>query len=279
MKGERSRDRMDVFEECRLCGLEAQLQHSHVIPKLMFRSMQRFAPGIMPHRTGGGESRPRPGHIKEHMLCSGCEGQFSRYERVGGRFLVSFNRYQPRALDLVVQWEGLDYANLKLFLLSVLWRCAVTQSPMMRRVDLGSRLARLTELLRAGDPGGEEEFPVLLRFLEAHPIDRNAVMTVPYPMRDRRRRGFNMVGYGVEISWITDGQGVDTRHAPWILKEDGTWRVEVTPGSRSPLWRQAIVEADEADRKTLADPRARERLKRRIIARIARETDKAHEQS
>ena len=103
-------------------------------------------------------------------------------------------------------------------------------------------------------------------------------MTVPYPMRDRKRRGYNMVGYGVEISWITDGQGVDPRHAPWILKEDGTWLVEVSPGVRSPAWRQAITEADEMDRKTLADPRAVERLKRRILARKAREAEKTREE-
>ena len=278
MKAQRSRGRKAVVEECRLCGVEAQLQHSHVIPKLMFRSMQRFAPGVMPHRTGGGESRPRPGHIKEHMLCSECEGEFSRYERVGGQFLACFNRYRPRPLEEMVQWEELDYANLKLFFLSMLWRCAVTQSPMTPKVDLASRLGRLTELLRGGEPGGEEEYPVLLRFLQAHPIDRNAVMTVPYPMRDRKRRGYNMVGYGVEISWITDRQGVDPRHAPWILKEDGTWLVEVSPGSRSPAWRQAITEADEMDRKTLADPRTRERLKRRILARKAREAEKTQEE-
>ena len=83
MKAKASRGRKAVLGGCRLCGVGAQLQHSHVIPKLMFRSMQRFAPGVMPHRTGGGECRPRPGHIKEHMLCSECEGEFSRYERVG----------------------------------------------------------------------------------------------------------------------------------------------------------------------------------------------------
>ena len=278
MKAKASRGRKAVLGGCRLCGVQAQLQHSHVIPKLMFRSMQRFAPGVMPHRTGGGESRPRPGHIKEHMLCSECEGEFSRYERVGGQFLACFNRYRPRPLEEMVQWEELDYANLKLFFLSMLWRCAVTQSPMTPKVDLASRLGRLTELLRGGEPGGEEEYPVLLRFLQAHPIDRNAVMTVPYPMRDRKRRGYSMVGYGVEISWITDRQGVDPRHAPWILKEDGTWLVEVSPGSRSPAWRQAITEADEKDRKTLADPRTRERLKRRILARKAREAEKTQEE-
>ena len=212
------------------------------------------------------------------MLCSECEGEFSRYEGVGGQFLACFNRYRPRPLEEMVQWEELDYANLKLFFLSMLWRCAVTQSPMTPKVDLGSRLGRLTELLRGGEPGGEEEYSVLLRFLQAHPIDRNAVMTVPYPMRDRKRRGYNMVGYGVEISWITDGQSVDPRHAPWILKEDGTWLVEVSPGSRSPAWRKAITEADEMDRKSLADHRTRERLKRRILARKAREVEKTQEE-
>ena len=279
MKTKPSRGRKAVLGECRLCGVEAKLQHSHVIPKLMFRSMQRFAPGVMPHRTGGEGSRRRPGHIKEHMLCSKCEGEFSRYERVGGQFLGCFNGYRPRPLEDRVLWEDLDYANLKLFLLSMLWRCAVTRIAMTPKVELGSRLAGLTELLRAGDPGGEEEYPVLLRFLEAHPIDRNAVMTVPYPMRDRKRRGYNMVGYGVEISWITDGQGVDPRHAPWVLKEDGTWLVEVSPGSRSPAWQQAIAEADEMDRKTLADPRARERWMRRVLAHRAREAAKTQEGS
>ena len=213
--------------------------------------------------------------MKERVPCPRCEGQFSRYERLGARFLAEFNRYEPSALDRVVQWQDLDYANLKLFFLSMLWRFAVAKSPITRLVDLGSRLAGLTELLRADDPGGEEEYPVLLRFLEAHPIDRNAVITMPYPIRDRERRGFDMVGYGVEISWITDGQGVDARHAPWILKEDGTWLVEVTPGSRSPLWRQAIAEIDEADRKMLADPRVRERLKKRVLSYRAREVESA----
>ena len=97
-------------------------------------------------------------------------------------------------------------------------------------------------------------------------------------MRDRKRCGYNMVGFGVEISWNTDGQGVDPRHAPWILKEDGTWLVEVSPGSRTPAWRQAIAEADEMDRKTLADPRARERLKRRVLSHGAREAEKTHEE-
>ena len=95
MKAKPSRGRKAVLGRCRLCGAEAKLQHSHVIPKLMFRSMQRFAPGVMPHRTGGGERRPRPGHVKEHMLCSKCEGEFSRYERVGGQFLAMLQRRVP----------------------------------------------------------------------------------------------------------------------------------------------------------------------------------------
>lgn len=275
MNTQRSRGREAVVARCRLCGVQARLQNSHVIPKLMFRAMQRFAPGVMPHGTGDGKSRPRPGHLKEHMLCRKCESQFSRHEGVGAQFLASFNRYEPPAGERAVQWEGLDYANLKLFFLSMLWRCAAAQSPRTQRVDLGGRLAGLTKLLRAGDPGGEEEYPVLLRFLKARPTDRNAVITVPFPSRERKRRRFQMVGYGVEISWITDGQGVDARDKDWILKEDGTWLVEVMPGRESPLWRRAIEEADEADRKMLAaDPGTLERMKKRVRAHMTRELEK-----
>ena len=137
MKAQRSQGRKAMVEECRLCGVQAQLRHSHVVPKLMFRSMQRFGPEIMPHQTGPERTRPRPGHAKEYMLCAGCENQFSTYEQVAGRFLADLNRYQPRPGERIIQWSSLDYAHLKLFFLSILWRCAVAEHPLSRQIDLG----------------------------------------------------------------------------------------------------------------------------------------------
>ena len=253
-------------EECRLCGAASRLQHSHVIPRLMFRPMQRLAPGT-PHRVESREGRSRPGHLKEYMLCAGCEDQFGTHERVAARFLTDVNHYQLRAGERTIRRSSLDYAHLKLFFLSVLWRCAVARDPMTRQVGLGPRLPRLTALLRADDPGGQEEYAILLRLLDESPMARNALLTVPVPMRDAARRGYAMVGFGVEISWIADQRGVANENAPWILREDGTWSIEVIKGSRSFPWRQSVTRAHEQDRERLRDPRLAARLPRRHLAR------------
>ena len=232
----------------------------------MFRPMQRLAPGtsLMVDST---EGPSRPGHLKEYMLCSGCEGQFSTYERIAGRFLADLNQYSLRGPERRIRRSSLDYANLKLFFLSALWRCAVARDPMTRQVDLGPRLARLTDLLRTGDPGGQEEYPVHLRLLDESPMARNAVLTVHVPMRDRGHRGFAMVEYGVEISWISDGRGASVQNAPLMLQEDGTWLIEVIPGARSFPWRQAVTRAHDQDRERLKDPRLAARLARQHLAR------------
>ena len=124
-----------------------------------------------------------------------------------------------------------------------LWRCAVARDPITRMVELGPRLSKLTALLRADDPGKQEEFAVFLRLLDESPMARNAVLTVPVPMRNLSRRGYAMVGYGVEVSWVSDRRGVSQESAPWILKEDGTWLIEIISGSRSFPWRQAVTKA------------------------------------
>lgn len=261
-----------VVEECRLCGVVAELQHSHVIPHLMFRPMQRLAPGT-PLRFQPSAGGSRPGHLKEYMLCAACEAQFGTHERVAGRFLNELNEYKLRPREREIRRSSLDYAHLKLFFLSVLRRCAVAHDSMTRHVDLGPRLPRLTTLVRTDDPGGQEEYAVLLRLLDESPMARNAVLTVPVPMRNVARRGYAMVGRGVEVSWIVDQRGVSSENAAWILREDGTWRIEVIKGSDSFPWCQSVTKAHEQDRERLQNPRVAARLARRHLEITGRNPD------
>lgn len=183
MKDHTFRDPDSVFRECRLCRVPSQLEHSHIISRLMFRPMGRLASGT-PIRVDSLGGTSRPGHLKEYMLCPSCEDQFSAHERIAARFLADLNQYQPRAHERSIRKSSLDYASLKLFFLSLLWRCAVARDPITRATDLGPRLSKLTELLQANDPGAQEEFAVLVRLLDEPPIERNVVLSVPVPMRD-----------------------------------------------------------------------------------------------
>lgn len=238
-----------TLRDCRLCRVSSKLLHSHVIPRLMYRPMGRLAPGT-PIRFDPSGGKSRPGHLKEYMLCSRCEEKFSAHEHVAAHFLADLNQVQLPIHNNTIRRTSLDYRSLKLFFLSVLWRCAVAHDPITQMVDLGPRLLKLTALLQANDPGRQEDFAIFLRLLDESPMARNVVLTVPVPMRDVSRRGYAMVGNGVEISWVSDRRGVPRKSAPWILKEDGTWLIEVISGSRSFPWCQAVTKAHEQDRRT-----------------------------
>ena len=234
---------------CRLCHALGQLEHSHVISRLMFRPMSRQVPGT-PIRFDPVGGTVKPGHLKEYMLCPICEDQFCSYEHIVGRFLARLNQLQQQPHTQHIRQSSLDYHNIKLFFLSLLWRCAVSHDPITHLVRLGTRLPTLTALLQAGDPGPENEFAIVLRVLDESQEAKNAVLTVPVPMRCAMRRGYAMVGNGVEILWITDKRGVSQEYVPYILHRDGSWLIEVLAGTCSVPWVQAVRNAHEQDRRT-----------------------------
>ncbi len=107
----------------------------------------------------------------------------------------------------------------------------------------------MTALLQAAKPGSENDFSIILRLLAESQEAKNAVLTVPVSMRRATRRGYAMVGNGVEISWITDKQGASHDCVPYILHQDGSWLIEVVRGSDSPFWNRAVRNAYEQDRR------------------------------
>ena len=189
----------------------------------------------------------RPGHLKEYMLCQHCEAQFASYEQAASHFLDDLNRTQEHTGTQPIRHSSLDYRNIKLFFLSLLWRCAVCQDRITKSVDLGPHLRLLTTLLERGDPGSENEFPIFLRVLAESREAKNAVLTVPRPVRRATRRGYEMVANGVEISWIVDKRGASKEDVPHVFRPDGSWLISVVRGSNCPVWMQAVATAQEQD--------------------------------
>ena len=60
------------------------------------------------------------------------------------------------------EYPAYDYAKLKLFFLSVLWRAGASSNQFFNRVDLGPHLDILKNLLLSADPGQPDEYAVIL---------------------------------------------------------------------------------------------------------------------
>ena len=232
---------------CRLCQMDSELRLSHVIPKFMFRPMSRLAQET-PMRFGPQVHTDQLGHLKEYMLCDACEQKFGSYERVASEFLCGLNEIQGENATRSICRTSLNYDRLKLFFLSLLWRCAVSTIGIARRVDLGPHLGSLTNLVMGGDPGAENEFPIMLRLVTESKEARNAVLTVPESVRRNGRSGYQMYGNGAEISWIVDKRGAAWEDVPYTLHSDGSWLMQMIRGADCPVWARAFANAYDQDR-------------------------------
>lgn len=95
---------------------------------------------------------------REPLLCVSCETQFSLYEKYFAEviFNLEFGPLLPGVKLRIVR--NLDYASLKLFFLSILWRFGVTSIETLTGASLGPHLERLRLMLLSRDPGGRFEY-------------------------------------------------------------------------------------------------------------------------
>jgi hypothetical protein len=170
---------------CRLCGEPKTLLMSHVVPEFFYKPVYDAKHRIHTRHNGRlAKTPPLQKGLRERLLCWECEQYFSRLESCGRETL--FGNYTAEALrpyviapigplkrrsliDRVrslgfwtkgeISLTGVDYRNIRLFGLSLLWRMAIASNVVWRRVDLGSHEYTVRKMLTSGDAGQLHEFP------------------------------------------------------------------------------------------------------------------------
>lgn len=147
---------------CALCEEPKPLRNSHIIPEFLYAPLYN-----QDHRCIGINGQGRLGRkllqkgLREPLLCDDCE-QFlnDNYEKSFKRYWFDENPL-PKCLDAAgIQLHNIDYATVKLFHLSVLFRCSVAKAPTFAQVSLGPHEAKLRRMVRTKDPGQSNEYPV-----------------------------------------------------------------------------------------------------------------------
>ena len=176
-----------IIGKCGLCEEEKELCNSHLIPAFLserFRNQVRENSELIRGRPFSKKEKARDnfilwdshtprtvtlqGGVKEHLLCGECEQLLSnRYERIASEHILlggsklgicQFGHFFPNPNDIGEFWCGLDYPALKLFLLSVLFRCGVSKT--LEAITLGPHANPLREMLLSGDPGPSTKYAV-----------------------------------------------------------------------------------------------------------------------
>jgi len=125
---------------CSLCEQRSTINACSVVPEYLFPEHPRIP--------------------KEHILCSSCAARIASWDEYGKRVTQAF------AEDLTgLEGRGLvfeaDYAELRLWMLSLLWRMYIAKGPAWLDVALMPCDAdNLRALLLRGTPGHAGEYPV-----------------------------------------------------------------------------------------------------------------------
>ncbi len=196
--------------------------------------------------------RPLQDDCVEHLLCGDCEHRLHKCENSVARFLAG------GLLDNLVPAHGKhytfvnlpDYTTVKLYLLSLLWRCHAARAPAFRFVDLGPKHdARLREMLLTADPGEPWEYGCFISTvhlnLEDGKFDRPPIGFMPEAMRFEGEHGLHIVRMvidGIVLHFVVGSpeRMKAWRGSPMFPQRDGRTVVGVDDGMNMPFFRDQL---------------------------------------
>lgn len=158
-------------DKCRLCLKPEILCNSHVLPEFFYEQMRLYdhkhRVNILSTEPGKHRSLAQKG-IREKLLCEKCEGKLSQWEDHARRVL-----YGGECIEITTNEHNgiectIDYAKLKLFQLSILWRVGISTHDGFSSVDLGEHEESLRTMLLEETPGNTETYGCVILYSSKH---------------------------------------------------------------------------------------------------------------
>ena len=143
-----------VLKRCKLCLQERRLVKAHIIPRSFYKPMLAgdHPPELTSNAPRFHRRRVRIGLYDKSIVCFECEERFKQWDNYAARLLLSKATEPKVILDengepSAYRLENVDYENLKLFFMSLLWRVAVSSHYFFSQVKLGPHEAVLREMI------------------------------------------------------------------------------------------------------------------------------------
>ncbi|HEO9035869.1 hypothetical protein LQ759_15010 [Serratia marcescens] len=130
------------MEICKLCGNEAILKMSHIIPRSYYKRLKRESGQLLLVSSSEEEPKLTNSDPKERLLCGDCEQFLSSNYEVYGTVILRRSENVIKNDDHIVI-NGFDYKRTYLFFISILWRASLSIHPTFQAVLLEERLQEL----------------------------------------------------------------------------------------------------------------------------------------
>lgn len=208
---------------CALCYRDEPLMASHIVPEFLYQTLydekHRFLQiSDDPNRR----NRYRQKGLYEQMLCFACEQRLSVFEQYMDGLLNGGIGIDVKREGHYIHLSNVDYAKLKLFQLSVLWRASVSKLPAFSQVALGPHEDRIRSMLLASDPGSSESYGCLM-FTLMHDEELVTDLVVPPTWaRLLGRKAYRFVFGGVVFLYVVSSTPVPPYVSAHFAQEKGT---------------------------------------------------------
>jgi hypothetical protein len=185
------------------------------------------------HNVDAGKVKWEQQGFKEYLLCEQCEQKLGVWENYATRLFKTELPQPASGQAKPILFYGLDYAHLKLFFLSVLWRASVSTLPFFEHVRLGPHEDKIRDMLFRGIPGDPTDYGciVSLLLLGEQPL---RVCVEPIPLQIRDQDCYRFVFGGFMLDYFLSAGNLPPAFRERMLKSDGTLTIEQigTSGSR-----------------------------------------------
>jgi len=152
-----------------MCLEDKKLIKAHIIPEGFYRYIKTDSRPLEIRSNIKGEHKKRSyiGIYDNTILCGDCEKLFQRYDNYAQSLLLS----DPGEEDYIINTEGrkrgyklenVNYHNLKLFFLSVLWRASVSNRKEFSKIRTGPFEKILKKMIQENDPGNQDKFSITI---------------------------------------------------------------------------------------------------------------------
>lgn len=160
---------MPTTGTCALCRTPAStLLGSHIVPEFFYKRVYTKTHKFTAIALDEEEhlAIEQKGY-RENLLCAACETKLSKWEGELSRFVAqvisgSYTTCSASQVDDVTVVNGVDYASVKMAVLSIFWRMGIAQHKLFASYDLGPHEEYLRSLLDQEKVPVATEYPILL---------------------------------------------------------------------------------------------------------------------
>lgn len=230
--------------QCKLC-LEpgVALCESHIIPEFNYKWCYDEKHRMLQISSSGPkhEHYPQTGQW-EHLLCSFCERKISVWETYTKGIIHDDGLHLINRQKHCLTIGGADYARLKLYGMSLLWRMGVSRRPVFREVNLGLHEERLRRALFEEDPMEPSDYPFITAALFFKGENRRDYIVPPSLIKLDGFHVYRCVIAGFLYSFFVGSHKLDEKIENLILKKDGVIQLPISHAEDLPFLRQHFGE-------------------------------------